>query len=401
MGNKNSINYASAILITAIIASLIFSVSLYLPSARTAHVENTTINTTTSSAATTSIVPTNLPAANKTASGGFLNSQPVTFLYTGNYICNPATNVVLAPSNEVENSIAFTNCEVGAAGNDTGQLPLWITVPAYAGLSIFGVPALGASPQGFPTYANSVILTECGGGGSASSCPDHPTYLYSPVFTAVEQHLKIANGIYGLPEGVLPTPAHSHIVSSNASGASVQWYIISVLVFDPNIMPNATTGKCTQVVPSNLTNATGNCLTSLAALQRALVTTSSDVFQTNQNNPVYQTLSGNTSIKLQVIVPGDTVVTELQNADTNVAIPFAVNNANYYAHGGAVTTIATTTANTTTIVQQNTTVPATTAATTTAPATSSGSSNTLLYVGIVVVIIIILIAAWAMMGKKK
>ena len=143
-----------------------------------------------------------------------------------------------------------------------------------------------------------------------SACPDHPTYLYSPVFTAVEQHLSIANGIYGLPEGVLPTPAHSHIVSSNASGADAQWYVMQRFGnSDPNIMPNATTGKCTQVVPSNLTNATGNCLTSLAALQRALVTTSSDVFQVNQNNPIYQTLAGNTTIRLQVVVPGDTVVT--------------------------------------------------------------------------------------------
>jgi hypothetical protein len=402
MGN-NILKYANVLLITAIIATLILSIALVVPNvgAKTAHVENTTINTTTSTAGpTTTILFTTLPTANATASGGFLNSKPITFKYSGNYTCSPDANALLGNGSAVENSIKFTNCEVGAAGNNTGQLPLWITVPAYAGLSIFGVPSLGASPQGFPMYANSVILTECGGGGSPSACPDHPTYLYSPVFTAVEQHLGITTGVLGLPEGVLTTPAHSHIVNSNASGANVDWYVISVLVLDPNIMPNATTGKCTQVVASNLSNSTANCLTSLAALQRALVTSSSDVHSVNANNPIYQTLAGNSVINLQVLVPGDTVVTELQGDNTNVAIPFAVNESNYYnsSQFRPTTTVNTTTIPPTTTVNQTTNT--TVAPTTVAQQSSGGSSNTLLYVGIVVVIILILLAAWAMMRKK-
>ena len=157
----------SILIIAAIMAVFAFSIYAYLPknSAQSSvaafagrvlpggssNTTPTTILNTTTSVAPVTVLPTNLPTANKTASGGFLNSQPVTFLYGGNIYAIPASNTLLGNSSEVVNSLAFTNCEVGAAGNNTGQLPLWITVPAYAGLSIFGVPALGASQQGFPT----------------------------------------------------------------------------------------------------------------------------------------------------------------------------------------------------------------------------------------------------------
>lgn len=338
-----------------------------------------------------------LPTANATASGGFLNGNQVTFIYTGNYICSPNSNALLGNSPEVTNSQNVTQCEVGAGAlNQTGALPVWVSVPAFAGLSIFGVPSLGATSQGFPVFENNTIVTDCGAGGTNSSCADHPTFLYSPDFTAVEKHLNISNGIFGLPEGVLPTPAHTHIVSTNASGANVGWYAITVLVFDPNIMPNAITGKCTQIVPSNVTNATGNCLTSLAALQRALVTQSSAT-AVNGDNPIWQTLGGPTA---QVVVPGVTMVTQLSNDNTNLVLDFAVEDTNYYAKFLPATTASTTAA--TTSLPPYTTAASTVAATTVAQsAGSSGSSNTLLYVGIVVVVIIIVVAGWAMMRKKK
>lgn len=332
-----------------------------------------------------------IPTANATASGGFLNGNQVTFIYTGNYICSPNSNVLLGNSVEVANSQKVTQCEVGASAlNQSGALPVWVSVPAYAGLSIFGVPSLGASSQGFPTFQNNTIITDCGAGGTNSSCADHPTFLYSPDFTAVEDHLNITNGIFGLPEGVLPTPAHTHIVSTNASGVSVGWYAITVLVFDPNIMPNAITGNCTQVVPSNLTNATGNCLTSLAALQRALVTQSS-ADAINGNNPIWQTLGGPTA---QVVVPGATMVTQLTNDNTNLVLDFAVKDTNYYAKFlQPATTISTTSVAPTTTIYV--------APTTTIAQSSNGSSTTLWIIGIIVVIIIIVLAAWAMMKKKK
>jgi hypothetical protein len=334
------------------------------------------------------------PTANATASGGFLNGNQVTFIYTGNYICSPNSSALLGNSSEVANSEKVTQCEVGASAlNQSGALPVWVSVPAYAGLSIFGVPSLGATSQGFPTFQNMTVVTDCGAGGTNSSCADHPTFLYSPDFTAVEKHLNITNGIFGLPEGVLPTPAHTHIVSTNASGASVEWYAITVLVFDPNIMPNATTGKCTQVVPSNVTNATGNCLTSLAALQRALVTSSSAT-AVNGNNPIWQTLGGPTK---QVVVPGVTMVTQLANSNTNLDLDFAVKDTNYYAKFLPPATTASTTVATTTVMPTTTVY----VAPTTVAQSSSGNNTGLWIAGGVVVVVIIAIAAWASMRKKK
>jgi hypothetical protein len=394
---KIGFKYTKLLVMTAMMLVLAFSATTFaagkvLPGGAS-NTSVTTIPVTTSTIAptTTSQLP---PTANATASGGFLNGNEVTFIYTGNYICSNS-NTLLGNSSEVANSQKVTQCEVGASAlNQTGQLPVWVSVPAFAGLSIFGVPSLGATSQGFPVFQNHTIVTDCGAGGTNSSCTDHPTFLYSPDFTAVEKHMNITNGIFGLPEGVLPTPAHTHIVSSAANGSSIGWYAITVLVFDPNIMPNATTGKCTQVVPSNLTNATANCLTSLTALQNALVTSSSAT-AINGNNPIWQTLGGPTD---QVVVPGATMVTQLSNDNTNLVLDFAVKDTNYYAQflPKNTTTVATTT------IAQNTTVATSAPTTTVPPTTNSGSSNTLLYVvvGIVILVVIVLIG-WRMMGSKK
>ncbi|HVC58124.1 MAG TPA: hypothetical protein VND15_01460 [Candidatus Acidoferrales bacterium] len=339
--------------------------------------------------------PMAMPTANATASGGFLNSGVVTFQYTANYTCNPAQSLQFNTT-EARTAGNLTQCGVGATSNTTGAYPLWVAIPAYAGLSIFGLPVLGATSQGFPTYQNNTIVTDCGAGLSSSACPMHPALLYSPVFTAVEQHINATKTTwFGLPEGVLPTPAHSHIVASDYGGANVPWYVIGVLVLDPNIMPNATTGTCTQVIASNLTNATGNCLTSYAALQRALTTQSNDVAVANAGNPIYQTLAGNKTISVQVIVPGAPVVTMLANANTNLDIPFVIKDVDYYT--SLLAPIVTT------ILPTPTTVPA--APTTVAANTSGGHSmmggmSTAAW-AIAIVVVIIVVVAVAYMAKMR
>ncbi len=261
-------------------------------------------------------------------SGGFLNNKVVTFIYTSKEQCNPGLQQLFSGSAEATAASAKTNCEVGAAGSfPSNTPPVWAIVPTYAGLSIFGVPQLGASPQGFPTYMNQTILTDCGAGGSAMACPDHPALIYSPAFTAVEQHLGMANGVFGLPEGVLPTPAHDHIVSTDAGGQSVPWYVVAVLVFDPDIVPNPQTGQCWQIVTSSLADPTGNCLTSLTALQNAMGTSNSAIAQANTGNPIWETLGKPT---VQVVIPGASMVSEISNANSNFAVTFGVSSTNPY-----------------------------------------------------------------------
>ncbi|MGH2639793.1 MAG: hypothetical protein ACRDF4_11045, partial [Rhabdochlamydiaceae bacterium] len=257
---------------------------------------------------------------------GFFNNTVVVFTYPHDYNCTPGLLTFFSNQSAASGK---TQCVVGA-GNSTavsGAVPLWVVVPAYAGLSVFGVTQLGASPEGFAVFDNTTILTDCGAGGTPSGCPDHPTYLYSPFFTAVERHLNITDGVFGLPEGVLPTPAHDHVI--NCCFQVVPWYTIAVLVFDPNIMPNPVTGRCNQVVPSNLTNPTGNCLSSFQALTNALTNHSSAVVSSNTNNPIWQTLGGPPN---QVVIPGAAAAAQISNANTNLFEFFTVNSTNPYLY---------------------------------------------------------------------
>ncbi|MEM0117848.1 MAG: hypothetical protein QXV32_05320 [Conexivisphaerales archaeon] len=263
-------------------------------------------------------------AAKMARTPGFYNGEVVTFFYPYNFNCTPSLSTYFPQQSSIS---SLTNCEVGA-GNATaeqGAVPLWILVPAYAGLSIFGVQALGATSLGFPTFQNQTIITQCGASGTPSACPDHPLLLYSPFFAAVEKNLGIDNGYGGLPEGVLPTPAHDHLI--NCCLKVVPWYSIVVLVFDPNIMPNAVTGTCTQVVPSNLTDPTGNCLSSFQNLENALNTHSSAVISANQNNPIWSTLNNPSN---QVIIPGVATVAQISNTNSNLFEHFTVNETNPY-----------------------------------------------------------------------
>ncbi len=251
--------------------------------------------------------------------GGFTAGQVVTFVYNGTatYLCTPG--LLTFYPNETS---AGTSCEVGAANqNAVEQVPEWVLVPAFAGLSAFGVASLGATDRGFPQFHSATVLTDCGGGTSPTACVDHPSTIYSPLFTAVEEHLGITSGTAGLPEGVLPTPAHDHLLNTSSTYPNVQWGTIVVLVLDPNIWPDRSTGACTATIASNLSSPTGHCLTSIANLAAALTAESSAVTTANTGNPIWETLG---SPDLQVVVPGDTSVAQINNLDGNLYIPFAV-----------------------------------------------------------------------------
>ena len=310
--------FAIATLVLIIVAAAGFG--LYATRAGTTTVTTTTTETMTASG---SVLQT-------LKSGGLLNSATVTFGYTQDYQCTPSLTTFGFNATEAAAAAKATGCEVGA-GNSSAvakALPVFVIVPAYAGLSIFGVPSLGASPQGYPVFGNQTVPTQCGAGGTGAACPDHPTYLYSPDFTLVEQHLGIQNGIFNLPEGVLPTPSHDHVVGYNGT-QSIPWYMVVVLVFDPNIMPNAVTGQCTQVVQSDLANPTGNCLNSLSAIQAAMGTKTVATANANetQSDPIYDTFGG---VQTQVLVPGVTAIAETSPANSNLFLYFNVVSENPY-----------------------------------------------------------------------
>ena len=253
---------------------------------------------------------------------GFTEGQVVTFVYPGNFTCLPALPKLFPNASSVNST---TSCVVGAADqNALDQVPEWVLVPVFAGLSIFGLPALGSDSRGFPQSGGHSLLTDCGAGGSPTGCPDHPTYLYSPAFTAVEQFINITAGYQGLPEGVLPTPAHDHLINTSATYPNVWWGTVVVLVLDPNIFPDRATGTCTVVDASNLPNPTGNCLSSLAGLGRAMGTNSTAVAAANggsANNPIWKALGGP---NLQVVVPGDLSILQENDLNSNLYIPFSV-----------------------------------------------------------------------------
>jgi hypothetical protein len=273
-------------------------------------------------------------SANSLQEGGFTLGQVVTFTYNGTntFLCTPGMAVMFPGNATASAAAAKTSCEVGNASQNAvpSQVPEWVLVPAYAGLSIFGVAALGASSSGFATVNGSPLLTQCGAGGSHAACVDHPAYLYSPLFTAVELSINQPNGYGGLPLGVLPTPSHDHLINTSATYPNVEWGTIAVLVLDPNILPNRATGTCTATVATNLTSPTGNCLNSLPALERATKTCSTSVvaFNSATSNPIWKTLNklfAKTAVCQQVVVPGDITITQVDNnLNSNLYIPFAV-----------------------------------------------------------------------------
>lgn len=272
------------------------------------------------------------PSSSALTEGGFTMGQVVTFTYNGSntYVCTPDLSVMFPGNASAAAAASATECEVGNASQNAvpGQVPEWVLVPGFAGLSVFGQTALGSTSDGFPTVNGSTLLTDCGGGASPSACVDHPTYLYSPFFVAVEVHLGLG-GVGGLDLGVLPTPAHDHLINTNPTYPNVPWGTIAAIVLDPNIFPDRATGTCTEIVPSNLTRPTANCLTTLTALDAATQTCSTSVtdFNAAVSNPIWATLNvlTGTTVCQQVVVPGDVTITEVNSdLDSNLYIPFSV-----------------------------------------------------------------------------
>lgn len=266
-----------------------------------------------------------------TTEAAFYRQQVVTLTYTQNFACTPALTGFASNQTEAEAASAQTNCEVGG-GNSTAlanALPVFLLVPAFAGLSVFGVSALGATSQGFPTFGGKLIDTQCGAGGTTTACADHPTSIYSSVISQAERSAGIESGTGGLPEGVLPVPAHSQLVD-NIGGPAEPWYVVVVLVFDPNIFPDPSTGQCHQYVASDLQDPSGNCLNSLLDLSTATQTTTSATAKANstQDDPFYNALG---APQTEVVIPGGvTFVSNASPANSNLFLYFSVRTGNPY-----------------------------------------------------------------------
>lgn len=318
--------------VVVLVLLIIAASGFYLYSSKSATTTTETSFLTSTSVLTSTEISTTTATVSGTAiaslrSDGFVNGNLTTFDYTQQYVCTPAITTFVNTT-EAANATKVTTCLVGAGKSSalSGAFPVFVLVPAFAGLSNFGVTALGATSQGYPVFNGQPVVTQCGAGGSPSACPDHPTYLYSPDFTAVEQHLGIKAGVFGLPEGVLPTPSHDHVAGYNFPGG-IPWYGVVVLVFDPNIFPNAITGQCAAVVNSNLTAPTGNCLNSFSALTAAMDThtTATAAANSTQNDPIYDTFGG---VSAQVLIPGVTIVSNSSPANSNLFLYFSVAPAN-------------------------------------------------------------------------
>jgi len=314
--------------VTAVVLIVIAAIGYYLY-----YTKPTTVQTVTppSGGAPSGGAPSGGVAANVfPVNGAFANGKVVAFIYTSGEQC-ASVPTSFFPSSDVANKVM--NCEVGIAPSSpvSGAKPLWVLVPVFAGLSIFGVPQLGASPEGYPTFNGITILTHCGASGTPSGCMHHPPLLYSPAFDVVERYLNITNGVFGLPQGVLPTPAHSHLVEDVNTGF-IPWTITVVLVFDPNIFPDPITGRCHQIAPSSLPNPTANCLNSTDALKRAMVTQNAAIAQINAKNPIWLALNKafNTQILTQVVIPGVSDPSKIGTPNSNLVLVFDVKPVNPY-----------------------------------------------------------------------
>lgn len=303
--------YSVTVIILLIVAGIGYG--LYVAQPRTTVVTSTTTVTSTTKARIGVV-------------GGFLNGQIVAFEFYEPFQCTPTPAQLFAGDALAQAATAKTPCEVGAPGTfPANALPVWGLVPAFAGLSVFGAPPFGASPEGFPTYNGTTIITDCTSTGSAHPCPDHPPLFYSPVIVVVEKFMNITNGVVGLPEGVMPFPAHNHIVETDAGQQDIPWNAIAVFVFDPNIFASPITARCEQRVPSSLSNATANCLTSIPALQRAMATTNTAIAAANAKNPIWLALGKPLT---QVVIAGATSPSQYRNANSNIDVPFAVKEYN-------------------------------------------------------------------------
>ncbi len=243
--------------------------------------------------------------------GAFSSGQVVTFVYNGSatFECTPSLTALFPHDPNASGASGTTSCGAGNASQSAvpGQVPEWYLIPAYAGLSAFGLTGYNATTRGFPTVNGSAVLTDCGAGATPTACVDHPADAFSPFFAQFEVHAGLSSGVEGLPVGVLPFPAHD-MVENYTSFPIVPWGTSVVFVLDPNILPDRATGVCAPVVvPSNLSAPLGNCLNSTAAIYAAATTCSSAAQDYNSaaNNPIWWVLTHEDHVSpcAQVYVP--------------------------------------------------------------------------------------------------
>lgn len=273
-------------------------------------------------------IPSIAPASNQSAA--FLDGNIVSITYTKNYVCTPSLFTIYGNISYIEN---ITECGVVHPTSVIGTLPIWAITPSFAGYSIYGYTEYGSTPSGYAVYLDNSVQTDCGAGNTSSACPLTPPYRFDPLNFKVEYSLGIYNGTHGLPQGLLPMPAHSYVLLNDYGGQPIPVYTVFVRVFDPNIFPNATTGQCKQVAPSNLSNATGNCLTSFDALRRAAQTKNSYIPEINSANPLWYIESNSTS-QIVIVSPGQqnniTGISNLLYPNTNIYLFIKTNRTNFY-----------------------------------------------------------------------
>lgn len=239
----------------------------------------------------------------------FQNGEVVRLLYFSNYACTPPASIVFNNSSNSLNASDITSCEMGSSEgvNYTNAIPSYNIVPAFANFSIYGyvgnssiITNYGVSPEGYLIYNFSVIQTHCNAALLNNTCLYKPAYLYSPFYLELQQSIGASNGINGLPRGVMTNPERDIIVPPVKNSTPTLSDKVVVWVFDPNIFPNATTGLCHQIAPSDLSNPIENCLNSTESLQEALNTNNSAVAQINSKNSIWK-ISG--SSLRQAIIP--------------------------------------------------------------------------------------------------
>jgi hypothetical protein len=354
---------------------------------------------------TTTIAPTVI----KVPSTAIQNGKVVTLGATPSSNCTSTPALLYQNFTDAVAATAITNCEIGIGlSNTTGMVPYYMLNPAFGGLSMYGLTTWNSTASGYATFRNTTIITNCGASGTPAACNSTKKYFYSYTSSVWERQAGITTGTMGLPEGVLPRPAHDILLPGSINSTPVVSYLVRVWVFDPNIFPNATTGRCKQVIASNLSNSTGNCLNNTAALARAIKTTSTAVVAANKNNILFTSKnippSGGIP-PLQAVIIYD--VPTVSGKNTTVTMystnNTALSNSNlkkllYVAPSAPATTTVATTVASTTIAAATTIAPSSTIA---SQYGSVGSSSTLLYAVVIIVVIVIVIAAWYMMSKKK
>lgn len=266
--------------------------------------------------------------------GGFALGQVVTFRYNGTrtFSCTPALTVLFPNDPNAAGASSSTPCGVGNASVTAvpSQVPQWYLLPAFSGLSAFGLTNYNATSSGFPTQNGSTVYTDCGAGATSSKCPDQPSYAFSPLFAQFETRIGQPTGLLGQGPGVLPFPAHD-MVENFTSYPLVPWGTVVVFVMDPNILPNRSTGACTETAPSNLSHPTGNCLTSYSAIASAASTCSNAAESVNSatGNPIWWVLTheDHLSACAQVYIPAPGTLAPSgpgAGLDSNLYEPYAV-----------------------------------------------------------------------------